>query len=96
MGKDGDDRRKTLRHELRTRVHLYNHETGRYENAHLENINYSGLYIMTRRKLNIDDTVKIAIPSEPDEDPIKIEAKVIRLGEHRAWGLFSYACRILH
>ena len=94
MGKDGADRRKTLRHELRTRVQLYNDATGRYENAHLENINYSGLYIMTRCKLNIDDTVKIAIPSEPDEDPIKIEARVIRLGKHRGWGLFSYACRI--
>ena len=96
MGKKNGERRKTRRHDLRTRVRLYNDETGRFENAHLENINYSGLYIMTRRKLNINDTVRISVPSEPDESPIKIKAKVIRLGNHRAWGLFSYACQILH
>ena len=96
MGKNNGERRKTRRHNLRTRVRLYNDETGRFENAHLENINYSGLYIMTRRKLNINDTVRISVPSEPDENPIKIRAKVIRLGNHRTWGLFSYACQILH
>ena len=66
MGKGGSERRKTRRHDLRTRVRLYNDETGHYENAHLENINYSGLYIMTRQKLNIDDTVKISVPSKTD------------------------------
>ena len=96
MGKNKGERRKTRRHNLRTRVRLYNDETGRFEDAHLENINYSGLYIMTRRKLSISDTVRISVPSEPDENPIKIKAKVIRLGHHRAWGLFSYACQILH
>ena len=29
-------------------------------------------------------------------DVIKIRARVIRIGHHRSWGVFSYGCRILH
>ena len=91
------ERRETVRCELRTRVHLYIEETDEYENAHLENINYTGLYLMTRRKLKMDQEIEIAMPpEEPGEEPLKIKAKVMRLGKHRSWGLFSYACLILH
>lgn len=90
------ERRRTLRRNLRTRVRLFNEETKRYENAHLENINYTGMYLMTRRKLTIQQSVEIAVPSETDKNPITIKAKVIRQGRHRSWGLFSYACQILH
>lgn len=96
MDKMASERRRTLRRQLRTRVRLYNDETGNYENAHLENINYTGMYLITRRKLAMSQEVEIAIPSENHEDPLKIRAKVIRLGNHRSWGLFSYACRIIH
>ena len=91
------ERRETVRCELRTRVHLYVKETDKYENAHLDNINYTGLYLMTRRKLHMDQEIEIAIPPEtPDEEPLKIKARVTRFGKHRSWGLFSYACLILH
>ena len=90
------ERRRTLRRNLRTRVRLFNKETNRYENAHLQNISYTGMYLMTRRKLALQQVVEIAVPSEADENPIRIKARVIRRGKHRSWGLFSYACRILH
>ena len=91
------ERRQTLRCELRTRVYLYLDDTECYENAHLENINYTGIYLMTRQKLVIDQEVEIAMPPDNTMDePLKIKAKVMRYGKHRSWGLFSYACRILH
>lgn len=97
MDKIMSERRQTLRCELRTRVHLYIDETDDYENAHLENINYTGIYLMTRRKLAMNQEVEIAMPPDNTMDePLKIKAKVMRYGKHRAWGLFSYACRILH
>lgn len=96
MDKIVTERRKTLRRNLRTRVRLFNEQTNNYENAHLENINYSGIYLMTRRRLALKQDVEIAVPSEVDADSIRIKARVIRRGRHRSWGLFSYACRILH
>lgn len=90
------ERRKTLRRDVRTRVRLLNDRTGEYENAHLSNINYTGLYLMTRRKLQLEQEVEIAVPSESDADSLTIKAIVIRVGHHRSWGLFSYACRIVH
>lgn len=78
------------------RVRLYNARTDRYENASLENISYSGLYLMTRRKLKLNQDVEIAVPSESDDERLVIQARVVRKGNHRSWGLFSYACRILH
>ncbi len=92
------ERRETIRCELRTRVYLYSEPQGdEYENAHLENINYTGLYLMTRRKLKMDQEIEIAMPPEAaDTEPLKIKARVMRLGNHRSWGLFSYACLILH
>lgn len=91
------ERRETVRCGLRTRVHLYIEETGGYENAHLENINYTGLYLMTRRQLTMNQEIEIAMPPEtPEEEPLKIKAQVMRVGNHRSWGLFSYACLILH
>lgn len=96
MDKIVTERRRTLRRNLRTRVRLFNEETNSYENAHLDNINYTGMYLMTRRKLAVAQDVEIAVPSEEDENPIRIKARVIRQGRHRSWGLFSYACRILH
>ena len=96
MDKMTSERRRTLRRQLRIRVRLYNDETGEYENAHLENINYTGMYLITRRKLAINQGVEVLIPSETHEDPLTIKAKVIRQGNHRSWGLFSYACSIIH
>lgn len=96
MDKIVTERRKTLRRNLRTRVRLFNEQTNNYENAHLENINYSGIYLITRRRLALKQDVEIAVPSEVDTDSIRIKARVIRRGRHRSWGLFSYACRILH
>ena len=91
------ERRETVRCELRTRVYLYGERNNEYENAHLENINYTGLYLMTRRKLKMDQEIEIAMPPEaPDEEPLRIKARVMRYGKHRSWGLFSYACLILH
>lgn len=90
------ERRRTLRRQLRIRVRLYNDDTGEYENAHLENINYTGMYLITRRKLAMHQGVEVLIPSETHEDPLIIKAKVIRQGNHRSWGLFSYACSIIH
>lgn len=91
------ERRETVRCDLRSRVYLYIQESGKYENAHLENINYTGLYLMTRRKLKMNQEIEIAMPPEShEEEPLKIKAKVTRFGTHRSWGLFSYACLILH
>lgn len=96
MKQIASERRRTLRRDVKTRVRLYNDQTGEYENAHLSNINYNGLYLMTRRKLRMAQEIEIAVPSESDADCIKIKAKVMRVGRHRSWGLFSYACHILH
>ena len=96
MDKMTSERRRTLRRQLQIRVRLYNNETGKYENAHLENINYTGMYLITRRKLAMNQKVEVAIPGETHEDPLTIKAKVIRQGNHRSWGLFSYACSIIH
>lgn len=96
MGKIAYERRTAVRHELRTRVRLYNEHTQSYEDAHLKDINASGMYLITRRKLSMDQIVEVVVPCEPDEDTIKLKGQVIRLGRHRSWGMFSYACRILH
>ena len=89
------ERRRTLRHELRIRVQLWNSERKCFQNAHLDNINHTGIYLMTRYQLALNQNLEIAIPTEAEGDPIKIKARVTRLGNHRSWGLFSYGCRIL-
>jgi len=96
MNKVMYERRRTFRYELRTRVQLCNDEKNSYQNAHLENLNYTGMYLITRSKLAINQKIEIAIPGDPEEETIKIRAKVVRLGNHRSWGLFSYGCHILH
>lgn len=96
MDKGISERRRTLRHDLRIRVQLYNNETKRYEKALLQDINHTGLYLITRRRLTLNQEIDIAVPTETDEDVIKIKAKVVRIGNHRSWGVFSYGCRILH
>jgi len=95
MQKPANERRHTIRRDIRTRVRLRNGDTNSYENAHLLNLGRWGLYLMARRKLNIGQEIEIVAPSEVDEDRIKIQAQVIRQGHHRWWGLFSYGCRIL-
>ena len=91
-----NERRKNTRHELRTRVQLFNERTKKYEDAYLKNINSSGMYIITRRNLRIDQIIEIVVPCKPEEDTIKLRGQVMRIGHHRSWGIFSYACRIVH
>lgn len=95
MKRTANERRRTIRRDVRARVRLYTDKTGEYENAHLTNINQSGMYVMTRRKLAVGEKIQVAVPSETDDDPLTIKAEVIRKGIHRSWGLFSYACRII-
>jgi len=90
-----NERRRAVRQNIRSRVRLRAHQAGNFENAHLVDFGQDGLYVMTRFKLNIGQEVEIAVPSEADEDHVKITAKVIRKGTHRSWGLFSYGCRLL-
>gem|GEM_PF-3152175 len=89
------ERRRTFRHDLRLRVHLYGGDRSGYQYAHLENINHTGVYLITRRRLNMNEKVEMAIPAEPEQEAIKIRVKVIRFGNHRSWGLFSYGCHII-
>lgn len=96
MDKLVSERRQNHRRKVRARVRLFNDRTSEYENAHLENVSYSGMYLITRRKLNLNQTLEIAVPSDTEGDTLHIKAKVVREGSHRSWGLFSYACRILH
>jgi len=70
-------------------------QTGDYENAYLVNLDKGGMYIMSRRKLSIGQELVIAVPSEKDDDHVEMNVKVIRYGNHRSWGLFSYGCRLL-
>lgn len=95
MKKTKNERRQTLRRDIRTRVRLRSRRAGSYENAHLVNLGRGGLYLMTRSKLKMGEQVDIAVPSETDDDHIKIKVKVMRQGDHRWWGLFSYGCRLL-
>lgn len=95
MDKVTHERRRTFRHDLRVRVHLYDEDKSSYQNAHLENINHTGIYLMTRCRLAINQKVEIEIPADSDGDGITIRARVMRLGRHRWWGLFSYGCHIL-
>ncbi len=90
------ERRKNVRHELKTRVRLFNENTGAHEDACLENINSSGMYLITRCRLLMHQAIEIIVPCNPGEDTIKLRGRVIRIGSHRSWGVFSYACRILH
>ena len=90
------DRRNAIRQELRTKVHLFNEDIRSYENAHLRDISSSGMYLITRRKLSLNQTVQIVVPCEPDEDTIKIKGQVVRIGHHRSWGLFSYGCSLIY
>lgn len=84
------NRRKAVRQEIRTRVHLFNEDIGSYEHAHLRDMSVSGMYLITRRKLSLHQVVKILVPCEPGEDPIKLKGQVVRVGHHRSWGMFSY------
>ena len=95
MKKNISERRRTVRHDLRMPVGLRQDETKGYQKALLHNINHVGLYLITRHRLTINQSIEIAVPTEPDEDMVKIRAKVIRIGNHRSWGVFSYGCRIL-
>ena len=95
MDKVASDRRRTLRHYVRTRVRMFNDKTQSFENAHLENISPRGVYIMTRNRMAIGQEAVIAVPSETEKDCLRIRVKVVRKGNHRAWGLFSYAMQIL-
>ncbi|MDH3640395.1 MAG: PilZ domain-containing protein [Gammaproteobacteria bacterium] len=95
MEKTKNDRRGALRHDVRTRIGLRLKGRGAYENAHLMNLGRDGLYIMARRKMSVGARIEIRIPAEsPAEDDIHIQAEVIRVGNHRYWGLFSYGCRV--
>lgn len=94
MDKLVSERRQAPRRNLRVRVRLYDARADAYQNAHLENISATGMYLITRRKLRINQILDIAVPSETHENPVLIKAKVVRKGNHRSWGLFSYACRI--
>ncbi len=96
MQKLNNDRRRTIRREIRTRVRLRVGDTNAYENAHLVNLGRLGMYLMTRTRLRLGQEIEIVTPCEFDEDQIKIRARVVRQGNHRWWGLFSYGCRILH
>lgn len=96
MDKGISERRRTFRHDLRIHVLLCSDATRGYQKALLQNINHGGLYLITRYSLNINQKIEITIPTEPGEDMIKLRAKVIRIGDHRSWGVFSYGCRILH
>ena len=95
MSKNISERRRTVRHDLRMPVRLRQDKTKGYQKALLHNINHVGLYLITRHRLIIDQSIEIAVPTEPDEEMVKIRAKVTRIGNHRSWGVFSYACRIL-
>lgn len=96
MDKRISDRRRTFRYALRIRVHLYDDKTSKQQAALLHDINFGGLYLITRFKLSINQDIEIIVPSEPDEEVRKLKAKVIRMGQHRSWGVFSYGCCILH
>ena len=44
----------------------------------------------------LNEKVELEIPAILKKDVIRINAKIVRPGKHRSWGLFSYGCRILH
>ena len=96
MDKHISERRRTCRYALRLRVHLYDDKTSKQQVVLLHDINFGGLYLIARLKLAINQHIEIVVPSEPDEEVRKLKAKVIRFGQHRSWGVFSYGCRILH
>ena len=88
MDKHISERRRTPR--LSIRVRLFTDKTQRQRSALLRNINYGGLYLITRFKLKINQNIEITVPTEADEEVRKIKAKVIRIGQYRSWGVFSY------
>lgn len=90
------NRREAVRHEVRIRIQLFNEDIGNYEKAHLRDLSVSGMYLITRRKLSLLQVVKVMVPCEPEEEIIKLEGLVIRIGHHRSWGMFSYGCRITY
>lgn len=90
------DRRNAVRQELRTSVHLFNEDIGSYEDAHLRDLSGSGMYLITRCKLSLNQTIQIVVPCDPDEDTIKLQGQVARIGHHRSWGMFSYGCVITY
>lgn len=90
------DRRKAVRREVNTKVQLFNEDIASYENAHLRDLSSCGMYLITRCKLLMNQSVRILVPCEPDERTIKLNGRVIRIGHHRSWGLFSYGCRLTY
>ena len=95
MEKTKNERRRALRHDVRTRIGLRLKGRGTYENAHLMNLGRDGLYVIARRKMAVGARIEIRIRADsPAEDDIHIQAEVIRVGTHRYWGLFSYSCRV--
>ena len=96
MDKRVSERRRTQRHDLSIDVHVLNNKTKKQQSALLQNINHGGLYLITRYRLIINQSIEITVPTEPDVDAVKIRTKVIRIGTHRSWGEFSYGCCILH
>ncbi len=96
MQKTKNERRQAPRHDVRTRVGLRLKDHRAFEYAHLMNLGRDGLYIMARRKLSVGARIEIRIGADvPGEQDIHIQAEVIRVGNHRSWGLFSYACRVI-
>ena len=95
MSKSISECRRTARHDLRIPVRLRQGETKGYQKALLHNINHVGFYVITSHRLTIDQSIEIVVPTELDEEMVKIRVKVIRIGSHRSWGVFSYGCRIL-
>jgi len=94
--KTKNERRRATRHDVRTRVSVRLKDRGAYEHAHLMNLGRDGLYIIARRKMSVGTRIEIRIATEiAGEEDIHIQAEVIRVGSHRSWGLFSYACRVI-
>ncbi len=96
MDKRISGRRQTTRHDLNIQVRLHDDKTKRKQSALLENINHGGLYLITRHRLPMNQSIEILVPTEPDVDTVKIRARVVRIGNHRSWGVFSYGCCILY
>ncbi len=94
MEETKNERRRASRHEVRTRVGLRVKNDEAYEHAHLVNLGHNGLYVITRRKIDIGTEIEIEVPTGTSGD-LHIQAEVIRIGHHRYWGLFSYGCRVI-
>ena len=71
------------------------HGKGISQPAHLHDINETGIYLITRVRLAVNERIEIEVPSRRRKDVIRMTVKVIRPGRHRCWGLFSYGCRLL-